>query len=137
MHPVRNAVDHGIEPAEERRAAGKPGPGRIELRGRRHGGGVVIEIEDDGRGIPWDEIQRRVGARGPRLATRHELVEALLVEGVSTAREITELSGRGLGMGALHAAARSLGGALEIDSEPGRGTLLSMKFPESAVGPAG
>jgi len=138
VHSVHNAVDHGIEPVDERLAAGKPGAGRIDLRCRRDAGAVVIEIEDDGRGIPWDEIQRRVGggARGPRQITRRELTEALYVEGVSTARELTEISGRGVGMGALHAAVVSLGGALEIDSEPGRGTRLSMRFPESSLAPA-
>ena len=109
MHPVHNAVDHGIEAPAERRAAGKPQAGRIDLRGRREAGSVVIEIEDDGRGIQWQEIQRRVDGPAAVPSTRGRLIEALVGQGVSTAREITELSGRGLGMGALHAAVRALG----------------------------
>ena len=135
VHAVRNAVDHGIEPAQERLAAGKPRAGRIDLRGRRDGAGVVIEIEDDGCGIAWDELRRRLEARGLRASTREELSAALFVEGVSTAREISSISGRGVGMGALRSAVQSLGGAVEVDSEPGRGTRVCLRFPESAGAP--
>ena len=135
VHAVRNAVDHGIEPADERAAAAKPRAGRIDLRGRRDGASVVIEIEDDGRGIPWDEVRLRVRARGVTAPSRQELVAALFADGISTAREVTETSGRGLGMGALHAAVQALGGDLEIDSEPGRGTCVRLRFPEAAVRP--
>jgi two-component system chemotaxis sensor kinase CheA len=135
VHPLRNAIDHGIEPAQERVAAGKPHAGQIELRGRRDGDSVVIEIEDDGRGIAWDEVRRRLGERGLPASTRRDLIDGLFTGGLSTAPTITELSGRGLGMGALQSAVRSLGGNLEVDSEVGRGTRLRMRFPESAVAP--
>jgi two-component system chemotaxis sensor kinase CheA len=135
VHAVRNAVDHGIEPAEERAGAAKPGAGHVELRAMRDGTNVVIEIEDDGRGIRWDRLRDRVVARGLPASTRQDLVAALLAGGVSTAREITEISGRGLGLAALGSAVQALGGQIEIEGEPGRGTLLRMRFPEAAVAP--
>ena len=135
VHVVRNAVDHGIEPAQERAAAAKPRAGRIDLRGVRDGATVVIEIEDDGRGIPWDQLRDRVAAQGMSASTQEELVAALFLGGVSTAPEISDTSGRGVGMGALRAAVLALGGEVEIDSEPGRGTRVRLRFPESAVAP--
>ena len=94
---------------------------------------MVIEIEDDGRGISWDGLKYRAAARGVPAATRQEVVAALFEGGVSTSPEVTETSGRGLGMGALRAAAQALGGDLEIDSEPGRGTAIRVRFPEASV----
>jgi len=94
---------------------------------------VKIEIEDDGRGVLWDEIRVRAGARGERASTREDLSAALFLDGVSTAREVTAMSGRGVGMGAIRSTVRTLGGDLKLGSEPGRGTLLRMRFPEPAV----
>jgi signal transduction histidine kinase len=135
VHAVRNAIDHGIESPDERIASGKPRAGRIELRGMRDDAGVVIEIEDDGRGVRWDEVRDRMVALGRSASTRQDLVAALFTDGVSTAREITETSGRGVGMGALRAAVRAMGGDVEIESKPGRGTLLRMRFPDAALTP--
>ena len=135
VHAVRNAIDHGIEPADERVAAGKPRAGQLKLRAMRDLGGVVIEIEDDGRGIQWDELRDRLTAAGLPAASRQQLVAALFMGGISTARGVTETSGRGLGMGALRAAVRAMGGDIEIESEPGRGTLLRMRFLDSALSP--
>ena len=135
VHAVRNAIDHGIESADERVAAGTPRAGQLKLRAVRAHGGVVIEIEDDGRGIRWDEIRDRLNALGLPAASHQQLVASLFVGGVSTAREITETSGRGVGMGALRSAVQAMGGDIEIESEPGRGTLLRMRFPDPAVSP--
>ena len=135
VHAVRNAVDHGIEPADERIAAGKPRVGRIDLRGGRDGTGVVIEIEDDGRGISWHEIRRHLEARGIPASTHQELEAGLFMGGVSTARGLSETSGRGVGVGTLKAVAQALGGDLELDSQPGRGTRLRLRLPGSAVMP--
>jgi two-component system chemotaxis sensor kinase CheA len=131
VHAVRNAVDHGIEPPAERLAAAKPEEGKITLRAAREGTNVVIEIEDDGRGIPWDELGHRLGKQGGRATVRPELLVALFAGGLSTAREVTDLSGRGMGMAALSSAVHDLGGGLEIDSETARGTRLRMTFPRS------
>jgi two-component system chemotaxis sensor kinase CheA len=128
-HAVRNAVDHGIESAAERLAAGKPETGQLSLRARHVARRVVLEIEDDGRGIPWDAIRRRGEQLGLRSRTRAELEAILFADGVSTAAEVTEISGRGVGMGALREAVAQLGGVLEIWSEARRGTRMRITVP--------
>jgi len=129
VHVIRNAVDHGIEPAEERLAAGKPGMGSMELSTRSVDGDLVVEIRDDGRGIHWDAVRAKAAGLGYPCATRADLVEALFADGLSTREEATSMSGRGVGLSAVRAACRAIGGEVSIDSEPGRGTRFQFRFP--------
>jgi two-component system chemotaxis sensor kinase CheA len=121
VHLLRNAVSHGIEPAEERLAAGKPREGRLELSAQARGDRVAVSVTDDGRGV------------APALLERAEregsLVDVLAQAGMSTASEVSELSGRGVGMDAVKRHVESLGGALDVWSEPGQGTSVTLLLP--------
>ena len=125
VHAVRNAVDHGIEPSEQRVAAGKPEHGRIALRTCVRGDALIVEIEDDGAGINWRGLTDHARALG--LAS--EGPEVVFALGVSTAIEVTEISGYGVGMGALRETCAALGGRVELSSEPGRGTAVRCIVP--------
>lgn len=127
-HAVRNAVDHGIEPPSERVTAGKPEHGRIELVTRCEGGSVVIEIGDDGRGIDWDLVRRTAQHAARPHTTRTDLIKAILSDGITTRSEVSDTSGRGIGLAAVREACERLGGKIEIDSELGRGTRFRFKF---------
>ena len=129
-HVVRNAVDHGLEASDVRVAAGKPATGTLVFRTRLANGRLMIEIQDDGRGIAWTEVAAKARAAGLPHATREDLVEALFTDGVSTKTEVSELSGRGVGMAAVREVCRALGGNVEIESEPGKGALVRCTFPE-------
>jgi two-component system, chemotaxis family, sensor kinase CheA len=121
VHVLRNAVAHGIEEAEEREAAGKPPVGRVELRAGQRGRMVEIQVADDGRGVS-DELLERAEAEG-------SLVDILAETGFSTAEQVTDVAGRGVGLDAVKRHVESLGGGLELQSEPGRGTELTMLLP--------
>jgi two-component system chemotaxis sensor kinase CheA len=129
VHAVRNAVDHGIEVADERVRAGKPAGGSIWLRTFERDDVVVIELEDDGAGIDWAAIRARARVLGLACSTASELEVALFADGFSTADAVSELSGRGVGLGALRDATVQLGGAIEIHSRRGAGTTFRMRFP--------
>jgi two-component system, chemotaxis family, sensor kinase CheA len=129
IHVVRNAVDHGIEHGRERTVAGKPIAGRLTFRARREGSSAVIEIEDDGRGIDWEQIRARAIALGLATEQPADLEAALFHDGLSTATAVTDLSGRGVGMGALHAEVVASGGSIEVRSEAGRGTCVRLTLP--------
>jgi two-component system, chemotaxis family, sensor kinase CheA len=133
MHMVRNAVDHGLESAEERLAAGKEPVGHIRLRAFHQAGHIVIEISDDGRGLHREAIlekAQRTGLikEGSSLSDR-EVFEFILHPGFSTAAEVTDISGRGVGMDVVKRRIQKLRGHLEIESTPGRGTLFSLRLP--------
>ncbi len=130
IHAVRNAIDHGIEDQAERDAAGKPGAGAVSLVARRWDEGFEIIVEDDGRGIDWATLELEAAARGLPSDTEDELIEVLFADGITSRREVTETSGRGIGMGALRETARALGGEVLVDSRPARGTRLTFRFPE-------
>jgi signal transduction histidine kinase len=134
-HLVRNALDHGIEPADERCAIGKPAAGRIALRARIDDGVVAIEITDDGRGISWDRVRDQARAAGLPAADHGDLVRALFADGISTAAEVSETSGRGVGLAAVRAAVEELGGGIEVDSAPGRGARFVFTFVIPSVAP--
>jgi HPt (histidine-containing phosphotransfer) domain-containing protein len=127
-HVVRNAVDHGLESVDERRAAHKPDAGHVELRGRRTPIGFEIEIADDGRGIAWDRVRDRAREAGLPADTHADLERALFASGVSTADEVTQTSGRGVGLAAVDAAVRAAGGTITVASTPGRGTCFTFAF---------
>jgi two-component system chemotaxis sensor kinase CheA len=129
VHCVRNAVDHGIESTELRLARGKPARARMVFTSELRGGELVIEVRDDGSGIDWDTVARRAAAMGLPTRTRRDLVDALFASGLSTASQITQTSGRGLGMSALRAACSELGGRVELVSEPGHGTTVRCCVP--------
>lgn len=129
VHAVRNAVDHGIESADQRLAAGKRERARMTFCTEARGGELIIEIEDDGGGIDWLAVADRAAALGLPSGTRRELVDALFADGLSTADKLTQTSGRGVGMSALRAACTELGGRLELVSEPGRGTTVCCVLP--------
>ncbi len=134
-HVVRNAADHGIEMAEERQAAGKPPRGTIRLNAFHDGDQVVIEVSDDGRGLNRDKIVRRAIASGI-VSTEDtlrlndtEALQLVFAPGLSTADEITEISGRGVGLDVVKTALDELKGSVEIESEPGKGTTFRLLVP--------
>jgi signal transduction histidine kinase len=133
IHAIRNAIDHGIESSTERVAAGKSPNGLLELRTTKNETHFTIEVKDDGRGIDWNAVRARAAKAGVVATTTEELHDALFVDGVSTSSNVTDLSGRGVGMGALRHATRELGGELVVESHEHQGTLLRMLFPLATV----
>jgi two-component system chemotaxis sensor kinase CheA len=135
VHLVRNSLDHGLEPPEERELAGKPATGTLELAARHVGSNVVITVRDDGRGIDPARIARRAAERG--LIEREAIagvdaqqaIELLFQPGFSTAEVTSDLSGRGVGMDVVRATVRRLGGEVAMSSEPGHGTTAQIRLP--------
>jgi signal transduction histidine kinase len=138
VHVTRNAIDHGIEPAEAREAAGKPTSGQLRFCSEFDGSTVTVTVDDDGRGIDWDRVAAKAQSAGLPHDTRSDLVAALFTDGLSTRDEVSELSGRGVGMSAVKAAVDELGGAIEVESRPNRGTRFVFSFALSspALAPA-
>ena len=133
MHMIRNAADHGIEAPDERRACGKDPCGRLTLRAFHEGALVVIQLEDDGRGLDRERIVRRAVERG-LLAEGAPLADqdvyALIFEpGFSTAERVTEVSGRGVGMDVVRRNVDALRGSVSVESRPGRGATISLRLP--------
>jgi two-component system chemotaxis sensor kinase CheA len=131
VHVVRNAVDHGIETPERRRAAGKRAVGQLTLGAQMLAGVLTFEVSDDGAGIDWDRIRERGRARGLPCATEPELLEVLCQEGVSTRSQATETSGRGIGMAAVRQCVEQLEGRIEVRSSE-QGTTWLFHFPSRA-----
>ncbi|MBI1922204.1 MAG: chemotaxis protein CheA [Geobacter sp.] len=135
IHILRNAVDHGIESPEKRGAAGKDHSGRVVLAARREKDQIVVTVEDDGNGMDPAQLIATAVAKGMLRQERAKAMtpgEALMLTclpGFSTAREVTEVSGRGVGMDAVLTAIKTIGGTLSITSEPGRGTAITLKLP--------
>ena len=132
-HMLRNAVDHGIERAEFRRGFGKPEVGRIDLRLSREAGDVVIEISDDGAGIDVESVRAKAIERGLMAADARlrddEVLQFVFAPGFSTAKSVTQISGRGVGMDVVHSAVKQLGGSISIMSMPGKGTRFTVRLP--------
>ncbi len=133
IHVIRNAVDHGIEPPDERARCGKTGPGVLSLRAAERDQRLIIEIEDDGRGIPWDQLAERARAAGLPCETRAELIEAMFSDGVTTRQSASDISGRGVGMAVVRAACLDTGGRYDVWSEPGRGARFEFSWPFSVI----
>lgn len=135
LHLIRNAVDHGIERPEERRAAGKPEEGLLSLRAFHQGNQMVIEIEDDGRGIDVESVKSKavrkdiISEDDSRKMNAKEAMDLIFVSGLSTSEEITEVSGRGVGMDIVKEVVESLRGIIEITSEKGKGTKFTLRLP--------
>lgn len=132
-HMLRNAVDHGLESAEVRLAAGKPAQGTISLDLSREGGDIVFDIRDDGAGVPLDAVRRKAIKRGllapdAEISDR-DVLQFILQPGFSTAEKITQISGRGVGMDVVHEEVRQLGGTMSIDSVPGQGVHFRIRLP--------
>ena len=133
-HVIRNALDHGIEPAAGRHAAGKPSRGRIDLRARVvDADTLILEIADDGRGVDWERVAAKARALGLPAGTPEELERALFVDQLSTAEGVTRTSGRGVGLGAVEAATRATGGRVNVRSELGHGTTFVFTFPAAVA----
>ncbi|WP_406227780.1 Hpt domain-containing protein [Pseudomonas siliginis] len=132
-HMLRNAVDHGLEPADVRLAAGKPAQGQITLDLSREGGDIVFDIRDDGAGVPLEAVRRKAIKRGllapdAEISDR-DVLQFILQPGFSTAEKITQISGRGVGMDVVHEEVRQLGGSMSIDSVPGQGVHFRIRLP--------
>ena len=133
VHMVRNAVDHGIEPPEERQKAGKPRCGRIELRAFHQGGGIIIQISDDGRGLNKRKILKKAVDAGlvreGQEPSEQEIFALIFHPGLSTADRVTDVSGRGVGMDVVKRNIEMLRGRVEIASAEGRGTTFTVRLP--------
>ncbi|MCK7595124.1 chemotaxis protein CheA [Pseudomarimonas salicorniae] len=132
VHLVRNSIDHGLETTEERRAAGKPESGNITLAASHQGGHIVIEVADDGRGLNRERILRKAQERGlqiPENASDSQVWELIFAPGFSTADQVTDLSGRGVGMDVVRKNILALGGEVGIESHTGKGTKITVRLP--------
>ena len=132
-HMLRNAVDHGIESVERRRAAGKSEQGTIRLDLAREGGDIVLTLTDDGGGINLEAVRRKAIERGLMSAdsglSEHEILQFILEAGFSTAERVTQISGRGVGMDVVHSEVKQLGGSMSIESTLGQGTRFLIRLP--------
>jgi two-component system chemotaxis sensor kinase CheA len=133
MHLIRNSMDHGIESPEARAAAGKPRTARIHLSARHSGASVLIGVSDDGGGIDTDAVRCRAVERGlvtpEAVLTEQQIYSFLLQPGFSTAREVTDLSGRGVGMDVVRQRVESLRGTIDVASRRGEGTTVTLRLP--------
>jgi two-component system chemotaxis sensor kinase CheA len=133
VHLLRNSIDHGVETPAERTASGKPAHGTIRLIAKQAGGAVIIRIVDDGRGLDTARIRAKAIERGlltqdARL-TDQEIHQLIFAPGFSTAEKVTSVSGRGVGMDVVKRSIDALRGQIEIDSEPGKGTSITISLP--------
>ncbi len=135
VHVLRNAVDHGVESPAEREAAGKDPTGHVALTAERERDHVIIEVADDGGGLDPDELREKAVDEGVKsreaveAMTDDEAYDLVFHPGLSTAEEVTDVSGRGVGMDVVRTTARDLDGSVSIDSEPGAGTTVRFRLP--------
>jgi chemotaxis protein histidine kinase CheA len=133
VHVVRNAVDHGIEPADVRRGRGKPEQGTIKLRTWQTDTQLCVEVADDGAGIDLDVVRAKAIEKGLKIPRDGDIAELILADGFSTRDDVTELSGRGVGLSATADACKTDGGRLEIINEPGKGARFVFRFRRPIV----
>ncbi len=139
LHLVRNAVDHGIESPQERADRGKPELGQIVVEARREKDSIAIDVRDDGRGVDIEAVRARAVESGLLLADLaedmppDEIAALVFHAGLSTAETVSEVSGRGVGMDAVKVVIESLGGSVELKSEPGVGTAITLRVPITAA----
>jgi two-component system chemotaxis sensor kinase CheA len=133
IHMLRNSVDHGVESPEKRRQAGKDPVGKIELRAFHQAGNIVIEIEDDGKGLDKERILKKAIDNGivdaEQQLTDDQIYKLIFHAGLSTAEKITSVSGRGVGMDVVKKNIESLRGRVDITSTPGKGTIFTIRLP--------
>src|SRR5690606_20445212 len=133
MHLVRNGIDHGLESTQVRQEQGKPAQGTIRLNAFHDSGSIIIEVSDDGKGLQRDAIRKKAIEKGlireqDELSDR-EIYRLIFEPGFSTAAQVTNLSGRGVGMDVVKREVESLRGSVDIDSAPGKGTKISIRLP--------
>ncbi len=134
-HILRNSLDHGLETPTQRAEAGKPETCRLRIEARHNAGMLVITVTDDGRGIDLETIRERIIARNladERMAREFgdsELLDFLFLPGFSTAEDVTEVSGRGVGLDVVHGMVHSVGGSIRVQTDPGRGTSFHLELP--------
>ncbi len=134
-HCIRNAIDHGIEKPEVRSSAGKNPGGTVKLSAWQEGGHIIIEVRDDGAGVDFERVRRKVVERGlagsmeAEKLGESELIRFLFEPGFSTAQKVTEVSGRGVGMDVVRSNVEKLGGTVELTSERGKGSVLQIHIP--------
>ncbi len=135
IHLLRNAVDHGIEPPDERRAKGKTGIGQLKLQASHEENHIIITIKDDGRGIDPEQVRQTAVKKGliteeqARRLTDKEAINLIFMSGLSTVAEVTDVSGRGVGMDVVRNNIEKINGAIEINSAVGQGTEFKIKLP--------
>lgn len=131
IHMIRNACDHGIETPEERRAAGKPEKGTVRLKAWQEGSRLYVRVTDDGKGMDRGRVYEKALERGlPVTAPDDErLLDVIFLPGFSMKEEVTDISGRGVGMDAVRASVTSLGGSVSFSSEEGRGSVFTLELP--------
>jgi len=133
VHLIRNSCDHGLETAEERLKAGKPAAGQVKLAAQHAGGEVLITISDDGRGIDRARVRAKAEANGliqpGQVLSDFELLQLIFHPGFSTAAQITNLSGRGVGMDVVKRTIEGLRGSIDVASEQGKGSTITLRIP--------
>ncbi|HKR77030.1 MAG TPA: chemotaxis protein CheA [Rhodanobacter sp.] len=133
VHLVRNAIDHGLEMPEQRRAAGKPEAGTLTLDAHHEGGNIIVRISDDGAGLNHERIRAKAVERGlvspDQPLSEDEIAELIFQPGFSTAAQATDLSGRGVGMDVVRRNVRDLGGSVGVKSVPGKGSVFTIALP--------
>lgn len=133
VHLIRNSCDHGLETADDRVAAGKPATGQVLLTAKQAGGEVIIAIRDDGRGIDRERVRAKAEAQGllqpGQVVSEHEVLQLIFHPGFSTAEQVTNLSGRGVGMDVVKRTIESLRGTIDVTSVPGQGSTISLRIP--------
>jgi len=133
MHMVRNSMDHGIESVEKRLAQGKPPAGTLQLRAYHQGGNIIVEVEDDGAGLPRERILAKAVERGLAAPDAHptddEVFSFIFAPGFSTAENVTDISGRGVGLDVVRRNIEKIRGRVDISSTPGKGTLFKITLP--------
>jgi two-component system chemotaxis sensor kinase CheA len=132
-HMIRNAIDHGIEAPEERVASGKTAQGTLRISAAHRAGRIIIEIADDGCGINRARVHAAAWSRGlisaDAVMSEHEIDQLIFLPGFSTAKKVSELSGRGVGMDIVRSGVQSLGGRISVLSDPGNGTTFVLSLP--------
>jgi len=133
IHIIRNSIDHGIETPEDRKKAGKPETGRLHLSAKHEGNTIIIKIHDDGKGIDAENVfqsaVKKGVVKGKDTLSQREKINLIFLPGFSTAKEVSSISGRGVGMDVVKTRIESLNGTATVETEPGKGTTMTLKLP--------